>query len=290
MIENLFIVTDTGICIFAYHAEESSRLNLDENLVSGFLSAITQFSRETFNESILEKVEISRKKKIVVYNPPREETIAEQEKPSINLRIYAVTNFYDHDRLIKGLLREIFTQFHKKFKNELIKEHMNEFSIFDSFSKEINQLLADKIYPRTRKQSRLGFLVSLVLIVVLLLFLFGENDYRISEIRSSGEEFYSIDQIFEYLSIVGSIAAVVMFGSGFLGGYIAGSRKNAIRMGFTLAAIAFALIILTSFLKPTFFGIAMMLLVYLGLIGIVGCYVGGSLRDLRSLWPVEASR
>lgn len=102
-------MTDTGICIFAYHTEESCRLSLDENLVSGFLSAITQFSRETFHESNLMTVKISRRKNIVVYNLPRDESAQDQANLGTKLCSYAVTNFYDSDRLIKDLLGKIFS-------------------------------------------------------------------------------------------------------------------------------------------------------------------------------------
>ncbi|HME54794.1 MAG TPA: hypothetical protein VKM55_21495 [Candidatus Lokiarchaeia archaeon] len=286
MIENLFVVTETGICVFAYHAEGSSRLNLDENLVSGFLSAITLFTQETFHESNLMKVEISRRKKIVIYNPPRDEAIRDQETLGTKLRIYAVTNFYDHDRLIKKLLKEIFTRFHEKFKNDLTRDHMNESSLFETFSNDINQMLAGKTYPRAKKQFRLGLIVAFILIAVpLVLEIYFGPDF--TSIENSGLKY---DEVIKFLVIVGSIAAAVMFTSGVIGGYIAGSRKDAMRMGFTLAAIAFALIVLASFRQGiTFFGIAVVLLVYLGLIGIVGCFIGGSFRDLRALWPVEAT-
>jgi hypothetical protein len=164
---------------------------------------------------------------------------------------------------------------------------MNEISVFDSFSKDINQILAGKVYPRDKEQFRIGLIVALVIISIpiILLIYFGPN-FKI--IEESGLKF---SEVVGFLSIVGSIAAVVMLASGFIGGYIAGSRTTAIRLGVTLAAIAFVLIVIASFREGlTFLGIAVVLLVYLGLIGIVGCYVGGSLRDIRSLYPIIPPR
>jgi hypothetical protein len=284
MIENLFIVTDTGICIFAYHAV--ARLQLDENLVSGFLSAITQFSQETFHESVLQKVEITKKKKIVVYNPARDEALEDQAKLGTGIRMYAVVNFYDHDRLIKAHLKTIFTQFHEKFRDELTRAHMNESSLFDSFSDDLHKLLEGKTYPRTLKQARLGFFVACVSIAtpIVLMILFGP-DFRIVE-----AEGLKYSQVINYIILVGGIAALVIFSSGLIGGYVAGSRKLAVQMGIKLTVIAFILIIFASFRQGfTFFGIAVVLLVYLGLIGVVGCYAGGLLRDLKFLYPVEHS-
>nr|MDO8110996.1 hypothetical protein [Candidatus Sigynarchaeota archaeon] len=283
MIENLYLVLDSGICIFAYNATE--QLKLDENLVSGFMSAIMQFSKETFQDSTLEKVNISNRKKIVVYNPSKEPSLAEMAIFS-KLRMYAVVDYYDHERLIQHLIKEMCRRFKERYKDTIATKSINETSAFDGFVDDVRAVLAGKTYPRTLARSRLGLLVSFLIIIipVLAVILFGP-DFRAIEISG-----LPLDRVVNFLVLVGGVTAVIIFTSGLVGGYIAGSRKNAVKTGIRLTILAFILIVLASFRQgTTFFGIAAVLLVYLGLISIIGSYFGGYLRDLQFLYPLGST-
>ncbi|MHA1791324.1 MAG: hypothetical protein ACTSVI_01685 [Promethearchaeota archaeon] len=282
MIENVYIILESGVSIYSYSSPTG--ITIDENLITAFLTALNQFALETFQESNLEKIDISNKKKLVYYNPSLDDKIKHESEPRQKLNIYAVTNYLDHPRLTRSILRKIYVTFTKKFHDKLANNTLHEVGAFSSFDEDINRMLKRKVYHRTKKNQFFGLMVSFGIILASLIVFTALNSN--TRVYSQLEQYLSEEQAIKMLLTFMSLSNIVLSVSGIIGGYIAGSRKLAVKNGvFTTGIIMLALTIISIRNGLPFLVINFFFIVYFSLNAMFSCYLGGFLRDQRFFYP-----
>ncbi|MFX0101335.1 MAG: hypothetical protein ACFFCS_17305 [Candidatus Hodarchaeota archaeon] len=287
MIENLYIISETGICI--YHHSVSGTVVYDENLVSAFLSALSQFSQETFQESTLEKLSISNKKKIMIYNPMIDKKLKKFAGSRYSLKVYAVVHYQDHEKLVLKTLKKIYLEFCKKFEGKLSGKKIHEVSAFESFDENMKKDFHKKIYARNRKSSFMGLLLSIGIIVASILLIGLLLRHNIDEgTLSTTLEFLTIQEGIAIFVIFTVGVNIILMLAGVIGGYVVGSRNKAFKNGIRLTLIIILAIGAVSFRQGySFFLVSFLFLVYFSLNAILSNYIGGYLRDLHYFYPIE---
>ncbi|MHA1368781.1 MAG: hypothetical protein ACTSWN_15745 [Promethearchaeota archaeon] len=289
MLENIYILTSSGVCIYHYTVQGAMEFN--ENLVSAFLTALNQFTQEAFMESSLEKLSISNRKKLIFYNPKNDSKIRDEGLKSKNIYLYAIIHYYDHETLAKNILRQIYKRFVESFEDLLVGNKFLEVSKFNVFDEDIKKILNHRIYPRTKRREFLGIAASLsillgVLIPFVLLFVLHGGDK--SQLESRVQDYLDAHGLLIPFLIFNAITNLVVGISCFVGGYISGTRRHAIRngtrLGFSILIIPVMGIIRNGL---GFFLVNILIFLYFGLNAVMMYYFGGFLRDRLYLYPPE---
>lgn len=288
MIENFFIITDTGLCL--YHFTSNDSIPYDENLVSAFLSAISQFSQETFQESTLEKLTISNKKKIVIYNPVLDKKLKDSPEYLHSLKVYAVVHYQDHEKLVLKTLKRIYLEFCKRYGDKLAGKGIHEVTAFEGFNQYMEKMgQSMKVYPRNKKSSFMGLLLSIGVIVASILIIGLLLRHNIDEgSLGTSLEFLTIQEGITIFVVFTVGVNIVLVLSGVIGGYVVGSRKKAFKNGIRLTFIIILAIGAVSFRQGfSFFLVSFLFLVYFSINAIISNFIGGYLRDRHYFYPVE---
>ncbi|MFX1293641.1 MAG: hypothetical protein ACFFD2_02095 [Promethearchaeota archaeon] len=291
MIHNLYIISESGIAIYSNYFVESI---LDEQLISGFLLAISNFATEAVGSG-LKKIELQTGEQLHVYYDN-----------SKHLTAAALTNAQDHSKLVLKILKKTLDKFYASFKHQLtIPEGIGDTSEFDN---KLIQFLYDNTAKRDNKRFLLGLIFG-ILLLTLLYFVFWENFLEalinyftrmvalFSAPPPSPDIYIAILWIFGIFVLAIEVNLIICFiPSAFLGGYIAGSRNKGKLLGliFFLFTIPEVLIIMIIFAQNDIVTTAgflylFMLVIYIPLILITSItlsYLGGYLRDRRKLYPI----
>ncbi|MHA1300980.1 MAG: hypothetical protein ACTSO9_16290 [Candidatus Helarchaeota archaeon] len=315
MIHSYYIINQAGIAIYSEHFVKS---NVDEQLLSGFLTAIGSFSQEAIGGA-LQKLQIKTGEQMVLYF----------HEPS-KLTIVAIANENDHSGLLQNLLKQIINEFYKTYRKYLKEEGL--FEDTSLFTKSSRTILAGKSARRGIKEIILGLFLGLVVLIFLVLFTLGWFMEISGIFAKSIDDVVTINnlitqQIIQKMGwpdndlfswLQGSILADLIidksaemqahffnmsFGtqlililsfspSAFLGGYIAGNRKYGKWIGFLFFGSAIAIMVLLirgEALHQLLFYVA----VYLPLI-LISCfvfgYLGGLIRERTFLYPLPSER
>ena len=283
MLENLLFILESGICIFHYRSGES--LDINENLVSGFLNAISQFTEETFRKSALDQINISNKKKIVIYSPSQDDKLDNSlEVEGIKMKIYAIVDINDYNPLVLTLVKKLYQKFLRTYKDYLERSRFHNTKKFEPFADEVTNIMDGKIYARTKKKNRISIILSILLIFFPLVVIgvalpnFGPQiDLDCLNIG------LVVTVLFGFIIITDIILII----TGIIGGYISGSRRGAFNTGIKLTVIIFiALSIIAIRNGIGFFIVIIIIIVYFSLILIGSYYIGGFLRDKNYLYPM----
>ncbi|MFX0133381.1 MAG: hypothetical protein ACFFDN_07045 [Candidatus Hodarchaeota archaeon] len=313
MIHSLYIINPAGICIYSEHFIKS---RIDEQLLTGFLTAIGSFSQEAIGGA-LQKINIRTGEQMVLF-------YHEESK----LTIAAIAHENDYPSLLEHLLTKIITQFYKTYKKYLKDQGL--FEDTTKFSETCRKILSGRSANRGKKQIALGLFLGLIVLIVLMAltgFMFGimargfassineitrynndltnwlaytkgfnwdtNRDFNIYiQAAIVGNIVFNTNEAMQYHFLNASIGAQLLLilcfvPSSLVGGYIAGSRNNGKWLGFLFFGLAFIFILL--FIQTLVYFIV----VYLPLILIssfVFGYMGGLLREMFKLYPLPPEK
>ena len=158
MIQAIWIITDTGQCIFSHKYIE---LEIDDQLISGLLIAFDAFSSESGIGGIQQ---IGGKDNQFVYGPSKK------------LLVAALADKRDNATLVERLMVKIADLFQEKYAVHLHDVSFVDLNIFNGFESEIDQILKPKVYNRGVGSTFFATMVSLALTAGVFLLLFNILD------------------------------------------------------------------------------------------------------------------
>lgn len=256
MINHLYVI-DSGISIYSYDFKQGSEV--DEQLLSGFLTAMGSFARETFQEGL---------QTIYIEN----EKLNFYLEPETQLLFCAISDKRDNDSLLENLLRKISMAFKTEMGEILdssLRSQTDNYKGFDSTLEGIAENLAKE---RSKKTMFLGLSLGLIFLIgsFILTFIVA---YPFLE--GADETAWGIVIIF-YIFIG-------LSGSSLISGYFAGNQ----RMGFINGVIFFVIFAVSLIVfVPGTAGIVLLVIPFAIIIcGAAGNY-GGLIRERRKLYPI----
>jgi hypothetical protein len=142
MIESIVIINPNGICIYNANFSESK---IDEQLLSGFLIAVNNFSKEVMSQdSELQTID-AKDRKIVSY-----------ENKDNKLTIAAIASPLDQDSLLLKVLKKILDKFYDKYHDVLDDPKIN------TYTKKFNSIIKETIDPYISTRGKKQFILSLI--------------------------------------------------------------------------------------------------------------------------------
>lgn len=253
MLYSLFII-DHGICLYIHHFKLN--VAIDEQLVSGFLTAIGTFAQETFKTG-LQAVQIRNGEKMSFFI-----------EKSHDLLFCAISDDRDNNKLLEKILSMISKAFVDQMGDRLKSAARSDVTYYKAFDENISALL-----KRKDKKRNVGTMIQGVALGALFfigtLFLFGIL------LRIIG---VNITFVTYYLSLA-------LFLSSAISGYFAGNT----RMGGWNGVLFFVLFVVSMFLIPGLETIGVLLLViapFVLLVCIAGGVWGGMKCDQSRLYPL----
>lgn len=248
LITALYLIAKGGTCIFK---REYTKTEVDEQLISGFLSAIEDFARETFLDGLQEiKLQTGRKLIYGIWGEKGE------------LLGAALADEEDHPKLVEEMLRNIMARFYRRYGEEMKKEAI-DITKFEEFQGEVDNFIISKVRARGISTLTMGFVVGASLSMVLLFLL-----------MPLAETYKGLFPVISFIWTIPSLPA----------GYIAGNRK----LGVTAALLSS--LILLGFLRLAS-GMLLPLLLYASeiflpssmLLGLLGGYI----LERKTLYPLK---
>lgn len=158
MIQAIWIITDTGQCIFSH---KYSELEIDDQLISGLLIAFDAFSSESGIGGVQQ---IGGKDNQFVYGPSKK------------LLVAALADKRDNAALVEKLMVKIADLFQEKYASYLQDVSFVDLNVFKGFEDEIDQILKRKVYNRGVGSTFFATFVSLALAAGVFLLLFNILD------------------------------------------------------------------------------------------------------------------
>ncbi|NHK32109.1 MAG: hypothetical protein FK730_12200 [Asgard group archaeon] len=145
MIQAIWIITDTGQCIFSH---KYAILDIDDQLISGLLVAFDAFSTESGIGGIQQ---IAGEDNQFVYGS------------SGKLLVAAIADKRDNGDLVEKLMQKIANIFQEKYTSYLHDLSFVDLNVFNGFEDEIDDVLLRKIYNRGTSSTIFATIVSIAL-------------------------------------------------------------------------------------------------------------------------------
>jgi len=257
LIHGFYILCEDLGCMFEYTANEyeiGKSKHIDPVLLTGFISAMINFSSEAFSETLQT---INLKTNIMVIS-----NIKSQMGLFISV---AIADFYDNPYLIQDISLSILRKFYEKFYPRMYRVGREE------INREFKEIVESTIFKRVKKRS----------ISVLILGALGIIGT------------YFIASYLYYNPFNGALS-ILAFPIGLLlstlCGYYIGSAKTASITFTLLIAILnqpfrFMIDYMSSYGYATFVAFPEVYLVLSLALGFIGGILGGSLADRKYLYP-----
>jgi hypothetical protein len=153
MIQALWIITETGQCIFSH---KYVQLDIDDQLISGLLVAFDAFSSESGIGGIQQ---IAGEDNQFVYGSSGKVLVA------------ALADKRDNEILVEKLTMKIADIFQQRYSGYLADISFVDLNVFNGFEREIDNVLRRKAYNRGVGSTIFGTIVSLALTVGMFLLL-----------------------------------------------------------------------------------------------------------------------
>ncbi len=258
MIQNLYILNPSGICIYSY--EFQKKAFVDEQLLSGFLSAITMFAQEAFRTG-LQAIQIRSGQKMIFY-------LEQIHK----LMFCAIANEQDNNRLLETLLKEIAQEFVFKMSKILISGEDSRIDQYKQFDPFLTQITKNKEKSRNFKTMMLGLLEGILIIAGLAQFSNFINAWLLS--------FLTFNVMLIWFLLILTLELTLC---AFVAGYTAGNPKFGVPNG-----LLFFLFLnwIVSFDPEMYIGF--LLIAPFVLIACISAgYYGGLTCDRRKLYPLK---
>ncbi|MBD3229580.1 MAG: hypothetical protein GF329_15470 [Candidatus Lokiarchaeota archaeon] len=289
MIQSIVIINAGGVCIYNKNFTASK---VDEQLLSGFLIAVSNFSGEVMSEESELQTINAKDRKIVTYKDKYKE-----------LSIAAIADILDRDSLLLKVLKEVLDKFYERYQTVIADPKITSYNKkFDSIAKEtINKYVS----VRGKKEFILGLIAGSIIVFFLFFIqmplVIGYSTGFITAIPSGPSTniamlllpaaLYSLE--------LQSIAFICFAPAGFITGYIAGSRKKGVYIGIILNVLLFFITIILIILSLTVFtgnffmifsfGMIVLIITFIPLNLVTAfafSYLGGLWKDKRKLYPL----
>lgn len=312
MITNLYIINSAGLAIYTHHW--TSAQDLDEQLLTGFLTAITDFSQEAIKGSQLNSLDLDIGR-LVLY-----------KDPSSELSVAAICDSLDHPRLLQNLLKKIYDGFLDQFEDA---KEFSDVERFRKFTPNLAKIVRFKTYKRSKL--RLGIGIGAGILIFSLLFYFAVLFFTLPELNlyitrninilftflTNYDDLLPFDHpnnlaaVNNFLNGLIATAFLLIFNlsisvmilylpSAIVAGFISGSRKRGkyiavfmfgylIIVGLILFSMADKNPVIGLMSVSTIFSFGVFLPLILILI-LAGAYFGGYLMDIWRLHPIQKEK
>jgi hypothetical protein len=255
MIFNLFVI-DNGLCIYSYNYRKEKDITIDEQLMSGFLTAIGQFAKETFKTG-LQTIGIQGGKKLSFFI-----------EESHQLIFCAMSDDRDNNKLLEKILRDISYTFVKDMASVLSGSDRSRVSSFQIFDEKMESFVKKRSKKRNIATMFQGIIVGILSLIVFFLIFAALYDKTPLNLRSL---FLII-----YLPIVIAISSIV---SGYFAGTPKMGRNNGVLFYFIFA-------IMITVLVPGIWESLISIAPFILIVCIAMGYFGGLKCDERRLYPL----
>ena len=169
MIHNYYIIANDGRCIYDYRNGSSESVNpsYDPNLVSGFVSALIQFSSEAFSGTLQT---INLKSSLLA--------ISNMKSTNGFLIGVAIADIYDNPHPIESVSQEILQEYVERYPTDSIKP------LSRSDKKYFNKLVSNRIKSKLQDRSSLrmitGILATIPVYALASLLYFNAGSFWLS--------------------------------------------------------------------------------------------------------------
>ncbi len=293
MFHSLYIILQNGTCVFTRHYRKS---RVDDQLLSGFISALGNFSREALGSNLQSiKLQSGEQLSILKY----------QYAPIIGI---VIADPRDHPSLISTILNRILQDFTEEFRKEITANDPKLVGLTQKFNKNIDEILKGKVSTRSPLKMILGNIISFSL-MILIAILMIRGIVRFSPLLETNlagfptinfSDGIDPNEFMALQTITGTTTGILLlmllglfFLPSILSGYIAGSEKRGILNAILLSSITGGLLFLGGRIAEGQFGdlnIFWWFIIFSPLIifiAIVCGYYGGHLKVKHKLWPLE---
>ncbi len=128
MIQGIYLIDHRGVCILS---RKYGSIDIDENLIGGFLTAILKFSSKLIHGEEEDLQEIMLRNYRIIY------------ESSDNLKLVAVIHREDNEEMVRDALRKIISLFIRNFGSQL--QYWNgSVQPFAGFEKKIDEVFLEK--------------------------------------------------------------------------------------------------------------------------------------------------
>ena len=211
MITSLYIIHETGPCLFK--REYLKNVEIDEQLISGFLMAVSSFAQEAFVDG-LQRIQLASGRRLIYgYNK------------EYGVLAAALSDNDDHPILVEKILDSIVNKFIERYGDSL--RPFKGAVEFDDFKEVVDEEILKRVRVRD-KVSYVSSIISSSMIAILEAVFMSTMRPMFPGLMSS--------------ALVAFLAAAV---PSFFGGFIGGNRKIGVISGFA-GTLPFLIIILIS--------------------------------------------
>jgi hypothetical protein len=215
MIQNIFVSTELGELIYARNIAEK-RMDVDENILIGFLTAIDNFSKEAF-KTYIKLLDIDSQRKLVIHYQQKERLITA-----------AIVDGRDDVGLVQSILKNFAMSLVTEYGGKIDPEAVNKALI----DQELDRILKGKAATRNPKISLLALLLSLgfayPLIWAGIFTSFLLSTSILSRVMSSSSDAMFVLFLPGMLFVVLIYTAITFIFPSLVSGFIAGQFKHAV--------------------------------------------------------------
>nr|MDO8085395.1 hypothetical protein [Candidatus Sigynarchaeum springense] len=215
MIQNMFVSTELGELIYAKNVAEN-RMEVDENLLIGFLTAIDNFSKEAF-KTYIKLLDIDNQRKLVIHYQQKERII-----------VAAIVDGRDDVGLVQSILKNLAVSLIAEYGSKIDPEGIDKALI----DQELGRILKGKAATRNPKISLLALLISLGFTYPLIWGGIFASYYItnsiLSRVVSSSAEAMFIVFLPGMLYVVLIFTAITSIFPSLVAGFISGQFKHAV--------------------------------------------------------------
>ncbi|MFX0101758.1 MAG: hypothetical protein ACFFCS_19495 [Candidatus Hodarchaeota archaeon] len=215
MIQNIYVMKENGELL--YHSNLSDVI-LDENLITGFLAAVGNFSREAF-KNLIEALDIDDERKLLLYFQQAERFLCA-----------AIVDDRDDNELVHGILRQFCSSIIEEYGNKLDPEYIKP-EILDA---DLKRILKGKVAARKPKNFFFGLISAFILWYPLFLGAWNVTGLIVTSILGSilGNDARIFDTFLPVMILIIILYVFIMYLIPMmLAGFVSGQFKSAIWVG-----------------------------------------------------------
>lgn len=292
MIYELYIISSGGLAL--YHKPFAASV-IDEHLLSGFLTAISDFSKETMGEK-LSKIDVKSEQLVVHFDR------------TMGITLAALSSQKDNPELIRRILMELAEEFYLKFKAKFadMDKGVNVSKVQEAFDPIAERIIESRIQKRSLLRDflalNLGGLILIIFSFIMANFLEGVLGNYFSApspfILANIIAFVLVTVRMQFFLLIGLVPAALVIG------YVSGRAKRKQSIGLTLILVGtFFTMNLLLFFISRIFGRAILTTNLLIVVLVIACYLplylltcfffiytGGLFKERRYLYPVPPEK
>lgn len=223
MIQNIYMSTELGELIYTKNVA-GNQMDVDENILIGFLTAIDNFSKESF-KTYIKLLDIDNKRKLVIHYQQKERLI-----------VAAIVDGRDDASLVQSILKNFALSVITEYGGKIDPEGIDKALI----DRELARILKGKAATRNPKISLLALLLALGFSYPLIWAgLFVSTIISTNIISRVG----STDSMFivflpGMLLVVLAYTAITFIFPSLVSGFVSGQFKHAVIIDFILCGYA----------------------------------------------------